>query len=377
MLPAVVFILLFIKLGSIFYSAGICCGVCLRIQKRLIITGFCCIALSINARAGDFKPAKYAGDFFETGIGARALAMGGAFSAAADDATAIFWNPAGLVQISGLEIHGMHSERFAGAVNRDFLGAAKKIGETRAFGIGFFRLGVDNIPFTRLQNPDMGLGTVYIDEQGRRVINEPEIYKTLNHADMSLVLTYSQRSNEKLSFGMNIKIHQKTNEDFKAWGLGFDAGVLWHPADNLRASAVLSDATTTLLAWQHGTKERIFPHLRIGAAYSADWKSFTILPVIDFSFGFEGRGSAAQLSFGNMDMDIRSGVEFSYLSRAAFRIGLDRTFLTAGFGLSFSSFQIDYGFSQHADLGDTHRISLAFIRPEREIQKGRNLPKNM
>ncbi len=332
----------------------------------LIIMKVCgAAAICANVLAGDFKPAKYAGDFFETGVGARALAMGGAFSAVADDATAIFWNPAGLEQISGLEVHGMHSERFAGAVNRDFLGVAKKIGETRAIGIGFYRLGVDDIPFTRLQNPDAGLGAIYIDEQGRRVINEPVVYKTVNHADVSMVFSYSQKSNQRFSFGFNVKVHHKTNEDFKAWGLGFDAGILWKPIHNFKASAVLSDATTTLLAWQHGTKESILPHLRLGAAYSIAWKDFHILPVVDFSFGFEGRGQSAQLALGPLDLDIRSGIEFSYLSRTAFRIGMDQHFLTAGFGLSFSSFQLDYGFSQHADLGDTHRISLAFKRPAR------------
>ncbi len=34
------------------------------------------------------------------GIGARAMSMGGAFTAVADDASAVFWNPAGLAQLT-------------------------------------------------------------------------------------------------------------------------------------------------------------------------------------------------------------------------------------------------------------------------------------
>lgn len=40
-------------------------------------------------------------------VGARALAMGNAFTAVADDATAGFWNPAGLIQWQGVKLFGV------------------------------------------------------------------------------------------------------------------------------------------------------------------------------------------------------------------------------------------------------------------------------
>lgn len=40
-------------------------------------------------------------------VGARALAMGNAFTAVADDATAGFWNPAGLIQWQGVKLFGL------------------------------------------------------------------------------------------------------------------------------------------------------------------------------------------------------------------------------------------------------------------------------
>jgi len=39
------------------------------------------------------------------GIGARAVSMGGAFTAVADDASAVFWNPAGLSQLTDNQIY--------------------------------------------------------------------------------------------------------------------------------------------------------------------------------------------------------------------------------------------------------------------------------
>ncbi|MBT3265924.1 hypothetical protein HN371_02170 [Candidatus Poribacteria bacterium] len=46
--------------------------------------------------------------FFDTGISARALAMGGAFTAVADDSAALLWNPAGLAQLAHKEFTAMH-----------------------------------------------------------------------------------------------------------------------------------------------------------------------------------------------------------------------------------------------------------------------------
>ncbi len=42
----------------------------------------------------------------EFGPGARAMALGGAYSAIAEDYTAVYWNPAGLAQIRKMEIYG-------------------------------------------------------------------------------------------------------------------------------------------------------------------------------------------------------------------------------------------------------------------------------
>ena len=70
---------------------------------------------------GDAKATKYAGAFMENGGGARALALGGAFTAVADDPSASFWNPAGLATFEDQEILVMHSERFGDLIDRDFV----------------------------------------------------------------------------------------------------------------------------------------------------------------------------------------------------------------------------------------------------------------
>ena len=67
-------------------------------MKNSLSACLCALALLVSPlRAADF-----AGAFLETGIGTRALGMGGAFSAVATGPSASYWNPAGLARTEGM-----------------------------------------------------------------------------------------------------------------------------------------------------------------------------------------------------------------------------------------------------------------------------------
>ncbi|MCK9997375.1 MAG: UPF0164 family protein, partial [Candidatus Krumholzibacteria bacterium] len=95
---------------------------------------------------------KYAGSFMENGGGARALGMGGAFTAVADDPSTTFWNPAGLATLPDRELLLMHSERFGDLIDRDFIAYTQPVGwslfggESAGIGLSLIRLGIDDIP---------------------------------------------------------------------------------------------------------------------------------------------------------------------------------------------------------------------------------------
>ena len=55
----------------------------------------------------------HAAEFLSHGVGARALGMGGAFVAVADDATATYWNPAGLTKVKKHSFSAMYSDTLA------------------------------------------------------------------------------------------------------------------------------------------------------------------------------------------------------------------------------------------------------------------------
>ena len=67
----------------------------------------------------------YSSEILNIGVGARALGMGGAFVGAASDATAAYWNPAGLSMIDDVEIATIHSTK-SGIQSYDFFNVAFK-----------------------------------------------------------------------------------------------------------------------------------------------------------------------------------------------------------------------------------------------------------
>ncbi|HXG38002.1 MAG TPA: UPF0164 family protein, partial [Bacteroidota bacterium] len=62
---------------------------------------------------------KYAGEFMALGVGGRALGLGGAHAALANDATGGYWNPAALARLNYPEALLMHDERFGNLINYD------------------------------------------------------------------------------------------------------------------------------------------------------------------------------------------------------------------------------------------------------------------
>ncbi len=330
-------------------------GVCLALVASLLVHG------------ADWKSGKYAGEFLRTGVGARALGMGGAYTAIAGDVTAIYWNPAGLAEMNALQFHGMHSERFAGIVNWDFLGVGIPLRHQYALGVGLFRLGVDGIPITDLKDPGRDLGEIYVDPSGRRVRNVPFATRMASDTESALVISLAKRTSSTLSFGGNIKLIRKSIDTYSAWGIGFDAGILMHVSPSVQLGCMLMDGTSTLVAWEGGRKEVIRPRLKLGGGVDLHVAGFCFTPVLDILFGLDDRGSASQFNAGRIDMDLCGGFEVVYADRVAIRSGTDRGRFTAGAGLRVSAFHVDYGFSHHSDLGVIHRVSVTFLFSEKHI----------
>lgn len=310
---------------------------------------------------------KYAGEFLSIGVGGKALAMGGAQVAVANDVTSGYWNPAGLARINYPQIILMHEEHFGSLVNYNYGAVAIPYGKDMSFGLSVIRLSIDGIPDTRNAIYDAngdGILDIHNDRPDYSKISE------FNNTDWAFYLSFAKRSSEKFYWGANIKIIKRDLAEFNAAGIGFDIGAFYNPFNNFFLGANFQDITTTLIAWNTGRNELISPTLKLGTAYSLNFFGGTIMPAFDFDIRFENRKSASNFNLGPISFDLHSGLEYNYKNIFSVRAGYsDVKQLTIGVGIKLPKLTIDYSFarvtqSEIERLPDTHRISLILTLEE-------------
>ncbi len=324
----------------------------------------CVLAAVVPVAGGQAQTgiAKYAGEFISIGVGARALAMGGAFVALANDVTAGYWNPAGLSRIDYPQFILMHDSEFGSLVNNDYGAVAIPVGTSTSLGLRIIRVGVDDIADTRNAGVDANGNITHDPAQFTRV--DPGRVTYFNAADWALYFTYSHRQTETFSYGANVKLIRRDLAEYSAMGIGFDIGFWYRPYEDLAFGANLQVITTTLVAWNTGRNELISPTMKLGSAYIIDLLGASISQAVDLDIRFENRRSASTAHVGPVSLDFHGGMEYEFRSLIALRAGYsDVKQLTLGAGVHFPKLNIDYSFARFGgadQLDNTHRISIMF-----------------
>ena len=345
---------------------------------------------SIGGSAADAQRiAKYGADFLAGGVDARALGMGGAYVAHADEVSAGYWNPAGLSHLTHPEISYMHVERFAGAVSFDYGAGAFPISERSSLGLSLFRSGVNDIVNTlNAWDP---------------VLNQPRpnyesLITTFSAADWALFVSYSRALDEAWSVGVNFKGIRRTIGDFAdAWGYSIDAGAQWR-SDRYRFGVTVQDLSTMLQSWSineaafaldarddedltfsevfgqdlpTGGTALVLPVVRLGSGAVWPVGRHAVTLGFDTDIAFDGQ-QAFVPNIGDVSFHPRLGGAFSYAGVAELRAGISRVQVgediglditpSVGAGLTLNQVAIDFSFGDFAgltaqDLGYSYRIS--------------------
>ncbi len=311
------------------------------LYKHIILSLF--IILTFVLSISSSEAGKYTADFLTTGVGARALAMGGAFTALADDATASYWNPAGLTQLERREISLMHSSMFDDIVRTDFINFVYPMTyRNSALAIGILRLGVDDIPITtRLDNNQ-----------------RPIIDKYVNDSEYAIYLSYAHLLNSNVSLGGNIKTIRQSVGDNSSLGYGIDLSLHYQMFSQLSFGITLSDITGTIVTWDTGHRDIRHPSMRSAIAYHRIVPSLngTITATVDMEASLETNSLNAQIGNETFGMKLHYGLEYWIRDTIALRGGLNDEW-SAGAGFKVSFFNIDYAFCGY-ELGNTHRVSM-------------------
>jgi len=133
------------------------------------------------------------GAFMSYGVGARALGMGGAFFAISDDATASYWNPAGLTLIERKELSFMQAQMFE-QTSLNFIGIALPTASRGTFGI--FMNQMTSSGFEKV--------SIEVDPNTNEIINLKSI-GSFNVSERGIGLSWGRMVSQKLAFGVGIR----------------------------------------------------------------------------------------------------------------------------------------------------------------------------
>jgi hypothetical protein len=268
--------------------------------------------------------------FLKLGAGARPAGMGEAFGAVVDDATAIYWNPAGLSRIEGKSLSVMHAVWFE-SVAYDWLSYAQKAGDLGTFGIGIQYLGYGSITET--------------DETGLEAGN-------FSPSDLAVSLSYG-RTIKGFGVGANVKyISSRIKSSASAYvvDLGVQRALM---NDKLLLGFALQNLGT---AMKFVEKEDVLPlNAKLGGAYriKGNWTVALDINMPQDNTMIFGAGTEYVQSI-NKAMSLAG--RLGYNTRAKDTGGLNG--ISAVLGFNYLTYTLDYAFVPYGELGNTHRISL-------------------
>ena len=323
---------------------------------------------------------EYAAEFLNAGVGARAIGMGGAFVSVANDATAAYWNPAGLTSINSNAFAAMYADAFeskdggflnSGLVKYNFANYIHNWHGVGAFGFSWIRLGVDDIPRTTFRdvNYNLVLGDFHdangngIKDPGELYIDRPVVAEYFSNSDNAILISYARLLSERLAIGGNLKVLHQSLYRYRAIGWGFDIGVLLTVINRLQVGAILYDATGTRVTWNTNSKPTFVrsPGLKLGASYLL---RIPIAGSVVFSADIDtDDGDVTSEEKSTLHVTPHYGIEYWLFNIIALRAGREKGSFTAGAGFRIpiggAAIHADYAFASHQELGGSQRLSIS------------------
>jgi len=316
---------------------------------------------------------RYGWQTFRNAGDARTLALGGHQAADIGTSVAPMFNPAatGKVGLQGLT-YG-HQSRLAGMIDSDLLAFPATLSNQHPLNIILLYEGITQIPDTRNLlldfgadgvpgTGDAGEGNGILDEGER--LNEEEL-KYFSQRQIGLYFSTAW-SWQKFRVGLGLKGLHHVLGDYNAIGIGIDLGLSAEPWPNGRIGLTLRDISTSWLIWNNGTVERAAPAMLAGLSQRYSFSGFPLIITGFASVEMETEDAApiTDVTLGGRGGNFHLGVNVVYDYKVALRLGRNGVgSRTAGVGLSWEHFSLDYAFQaepQGSGLGTSHFLSLSF-----------------
>ena len=267
---------------------------------------------------------------FKNGVGARALAMGGAFVAVADDATATVWNPAGLAQLNDTRLAGMSTDLYGLGATHQYVGAV-----------------------TTFANLGIGLGWERAALSGQSVSGDGELGGTFEWTEQAIIGSLATNVLDVAMAGANVKYYMADNGlGGTASGFGFDLGLLVSLGDMFVLGVNAKDLAGSTIAWDSGATDVVSGLYKAGLAMKLASDKLILATDVDFD--------------GSNLGDTHVGVEFKVIDELALRGGVVLTnnfqdyYFSVGAGINVAGLYVDAAYVLEETLGNTLVLSAEF-----------------
>lgn len=304
----------------------------------------CAWLLPAVSKAGSFVSSGVGtttAQFLQIAAGARGAAMGEAYSALVDDAFALDWNPAGLINLKNKSLVLMHSPYLAGTYN-DYFAYAENAGEVGSWGLSAKYMNFGEISQTDASGMELSKFTPYD--------------LSVNVGFACYVSAFNKEPEDRFVLGATGKFVRSeivSTDNTVSADIGlltpsmFDGGFrLALSAQNIMGTLRLDKEVSQLpLILRFGSLTRLSGNVN----FTAD------IVAVRNNLPFLAMGGEARIPvYSEMDVFLRAG----FNTRAVTDLGGTHN-VSLGGGLRYGSYQLDYAFSPFGELGTVHRLSIS------------------
>jgi len=269
---------------------------------------------------------------FSLGAGSRAIGLGRSFVSLADDASALYWNPAALSNVQSAEVSAMYMPLFGDFTDAKYTYAGFVYPTLRAgaFGAAFMHVGTNFDGYDAASRP--------LGEQG--------------YSESQILVSYAFEAHSKwllgrMAMGVTGKVSRITLDPYSSTAPGMDLGFRLIP--DFAQSFSLGLNVQDMMGAEH----------RLDV--DAERTDRTILAGLGYTAHFDGGAALRLLVQADLperaDNRFHAGAEFAFARYLALRAGYDDGDFAFGLGVSLSRFAFDYAMMSRETAGSSHPVS--------------------
>lgn len=328
---------------------------------------FALFLVALAQAPGQSKVGTTAAQFLGIGVGPRAAAMGGAFTALGSDVSSAYWNPGALSRPGTSQLMAAHTDWLVGT-DFNWVGLQIALDADNAFAVHLTQLDYGQDIVTTVAAPE-GTGEIWTAH------------------DIAFGLSYARNLTDRFSIGGSFKYITQRIWNESATAIAFDVGLLFiTPFDGMRLGMSLSNFGTDMQLdgkdltrridldpENNGNNQTIVANLktdswelplffRVGVAYQAMKNDYVSLSV-----------AADAIRPNDNDGSVNAGAELAFKDILFLRAGYKSLFLTdteegftAGIGVSYPIFgtvaaSVDYTYQEFGLFKNVQTLTMGVV----------------